>query len=56
MSLDFWVLLWKAVLIGGLALFAVLAIVVTVGGALDIGRLFRTLREEAVQRQDDLPN
>ena len=56
MSLDFWVLLWKAVLIGGVTVFAVLALVVTVGGALDIGRLFRTLREEAAQHQDDLPH
>ena len=46
MPLEFWILLWKVVLIGGVGLFAALAVVVTIGGALDIRRLFRTLREE----------
>lgn len=46
MPLEFWILLWKAVLIGGVGLFAALAVVVTIGGALDIRRLFQTLREE----------
>lgn len=49
MPLEFWILLWKAVLIGGVGLFAALAIVVTIGGALDIRQLFRTLREEHAQ-------
>ena len=34
------------VLIGGVGLFAALAIVVTIGGALDIRKLFRALREQ----------
>jgi hypothetical protein len=46
MPLEFWILLWKVVLIGGIGLFAVLAVVVTIGGAMDIRRLFKTLREE----------
>jgi hypothetical protein len=46
MPLEYWILLWKAVLIGGVGLFAALAIVVTIGGAMDIRRLFKTLREE----------
>ncbi len=46
MPMEFWILLWKAVLIGGVGLFAALAIVVTIGGAADIRRLFQTLREE----------
>ena len=49
MPLEFWILLWKAVLIGGVGLFAALAVVVTIGGAVDIGRLFKTLREEHAQ-------
>ncbi len=49
MPLEFWILLWKAVLIGGVGLFAALAVVVTIGGALDIRQLFRTLREEHAQ-------
>ncbi|NLS98244.1 MAG: hypothetical protein GXX96_39445 [Planctomycetaceae bacterium] len=46
MPLEYWIFLWKVVLIGGVALFTVLAVVVTIGGALDIRRLFKTLREE----------
>lgn len=46
MPLEFWILLWKVVLIGGVGLFAALAVVVTIGGAFDIRRLFKTLHEE----------
>ncbi len=46
MPLEFWVWLWKCVLIVGVGLFAILAVVVTIGGASDIRKLFRTLREE----------
>ncbi len=46
MPLEFWILLWKALFIVGVGLFAILAIVVSIGGAVDIRRLFRTLREE----------
>jgi len=46
MPLEFWITLWKIVLIGGVGLFAALAIVVTIGGALDVRQLFRTLREQ----------
>jgi hypothetical protein len=46
MSVEFWMGLWKIVLIGGFGLFATLAIVVTIGGAIDVGRLLKSLREE----------
>ncbi len=46
MPVEYWILLWKGLLIVGVSLFAVLAVVVTIGGALDIRRLFKTLREE----------
>ncbi|MDZ7618883.1 MAG: hypothetical protein U1E05_17905 [Patescibacteria group bacterium] len=46
MPVEYWILLWKGLLIVGVSLFAVLAVVVTIGGALDIGRLFKKLREE----------
>ena len=46
MPIEFWIALWKVVLIGGVGLFAALAIVVTIGGAVDIRNLFRTLREQ----------
>ena len=50
MSLEFWSILWKGTFIVGVVLFAALASVVAVGGARDIVRLLRTLREH---RPDD---
>ena len=46
MPIEFWICLWKIVLIGGVGLFVALAVVVTIGGAFDVRKLFRTLREE----------
>ena len=46
MPIQFWVVLWQVVLIAALGLFAALAIVVTIGGAVDIRRLLKTLRDE----------
>ena len=51
MSIELWILLWKWVLIVGVALFAVMAVVVTIGGARDVRDLFRTLREQHDQQQ-----
>ena len=45
MPIDFWIVLWKCVLIGGVGLFAALAVVVTIGGACDIAKLLRQLKE-----------
>jgi len=45
-SLEFWMLLWKIVLIGGVILFAMLAVVVTIGGARDIKKLLQRLRDD----------
>ena len=39
-SLDFWILLWKATFIGGVLLFGGMAVFVTIGGYFDIKRLF----------------
>jgi hypothetical protein len=47
MPIDFWILLWKSVLIGGVGLFATLAVVVTIGGARDIAKLLRLLRSQS---------
>lgn len=46
MPLEFWIVLWKAVLIIGIGLFAALAVGVTIGGARDVRKLLRTLRED----------
>ena len=52
MSIEFWIGLWKVVLIVGIGLFATLAVVVTIGGAIDVRNLFRTLKEQHTQQQD----
>ena len=49
MSLDSWMLFWKIVLIGGIGLFAMLAVVVSIGGFFDVFRLLRVLREQHAQ-------
>lgn len=46
MPLPYWIMLWKAVFIIGIGLFSVLAVVVTIGGARDVRKLLRSLREE----------
>ena len=46
MTLQQWILLWKIVLIGGTSLFAILAVVVSIGGFFDVRRLFRTLHAQ----------
>ncbi|MCA9119403.1 MAG: hypothetical protein H6822_05810 [Planctomycetaceae bacterium] len=45
-----WMLLWKIVLFVAVACFAIMTVVVTIGGALDVRRLFNKLEEE--QRKD----
>ena len=52
MSIEFWIGLWTVVLIAGIGLFATLAVVVTIGGAIDVRKLFRTLKEQHAQQQD----
>jgi hypothetical protein len=53
MPLEFWIVLWKVVLIGGVGLFAVLAVVVTIGGARDIAKLLRILRAQQAEGRHD---
>ena len=52
MSIDFWIVLWKGVLIGGIALFAILAVVVTIGGARDVAKLLRHLKNQTTEEID----
>ena len=44
--MNFWINNWAVVLAAAAGGFALLAIVVTIGGARDIRKLFSTLREE----------
>ena len=43
--MTFWIMLWKITLIGGLALFACMAIWVAIGGFFDIKKLFARISE-----------
>ncbi len=43
--MTFWIYLWKIVLLGSLALFAALAVWVSIGGYFDVKRLFATIAE-----------
>ncbi len=45
LPLLFWIYLWKALLIGALALFGGMAVWVTIGGYFDIKRLFKRISE-----------
>jgi hypothetical protein len=47
MPLQLWIVLWKWVLIGGILLFTLMAVGVSIGGIRDISRLLHTLREQA---------
>lgn len=40
-----WMLLWKVVLLFAMACFAIMTVVVTIGGAFDVRRLFKKLQE-----------
>jgi hypothetical protein len=44
--MSFWIWLWKAVFVVGVAVFAVMAVWVTIQGWRDIRSLFGTLAEE----------
>ena len=42
---------WKIVFFIGVGMFAILSIVVIVGGALDVGKLIRRLKRDAEESQ-----
>ncbi|MHC4116034.1 MAG: hypothetical protein ACYSWO_00865 [Planctomycetota bacterium] len=49
--MDFWISLWKIFFFASLAIFAVLAVVVSIGGFFNIRSLFKSLTERT--EQDD---
>jgi hypothetical protein len=51
LPLEFWIVLWKIVLVGGLILFGSMAVWVTIGGAFDIRRLFQRIAESHKQEE-----
>ena len=50
---DGWEWIWKVTLIGTCGLFGLLSVLVIVGGALDIRKLFRRLREREASGESD---
>ena len=47
MSIESWSIFWKIVFIIGVGMFAILSIVVIIGGAKDIRTLIQRLKKEA---------
>jgi len=43
--MNFWILLWKVVLIAGVIMFSGMAVWVTIGGLFDIKRLFTRIEQ-----------
>jgi len=51
--MGFWIDFWTVVLIIAVAVFAGLAIVVSIGGAFDIGKLLRSIDAKHAEEPDD---
>jgi len=51
--MEFWTNFWTVVLVGAIGLFAVLAVVVTIGGFFDVRRMFRTMSEPSEEQADN---
>jgi hypothetical protein len=47
MSIESWSLFWKIVFIIGVGMFAILTVLVIVGGAIDVGKLIQRLKNDA---------
>jgi len=50
-----WEGIWKVTLIGTCGLFAILSVLVIIGGALDVRKLLRRLREREASGESDSP-
>ena len=51
MSVESWSIFWKIVFFIGIGMFAILSILVIVGGAMDVGKLIRRLKRDAEESQ-----
>ena len=51
-----WVLIWKSVFVVGVAIFAVMAIWVTIYGARDIKRLLTRIDESHREKSEEIEN
>ena len=55
MGIEGWSILWKIVFVIGVGTFAILSILVIFGGARDIGKLIRRLKEGADESEASGP-
>ena len=51
MSVESWSIFWKIVFFIGIGMFAILSLLVIVGGAFDVGKLIRRLKSDAEESQ-----
>ncbi len=56
MSIEAWALVWKIVFFTGVSLFAVLAVLVIFGGAKDVRKLIRKLKQDALNPDQSEPD
>ncbi|MCK4294069.1 MAG: hypothetical protein KAY65_12795 [Planctomycetes bacterium] len=52
--MNFWIYFWTGFFLVSLVLFAVLAVVVTIGGFFNIRSLFKSLTERSEQSEEGL--
>ena len=55
MSIEAWALVWKIVFFSGVSLFGILAVLVIFGGAVDVGKLIRKLKHDALNPDQSEP-
>lgn len=52
--MEFWINLWKIVLIVGISAFLILAVVVSIWGFIDIKKMFKILNAEHKEHPDNI--
>jgi len=55
MSVESWSIFWKIVFFLGVGMFAILSVLVIVGGAIDVGKLIRRLKRDAEESETSGP-
>ena len=48
-----WITIWSVLLVGGIGIYAVMAVLVTIGGAKDIRTLFRSMNKVERDEKED---
>jgi hypothetical protein len=53
--MDYWLVFWTVLLVAALAVFAVLAVAVSIGGLFDIKAMFRSIAASEGNNDTDKP-